>query len=743
MQLYPADLAQQLDFDHIRQSLARFCQNKWAKDKALSLQPIADKPLLFETLAQTEQVLALLQSDEHFPSPEYQALDSFLSKLLVRNHLLRESQFADLRSTLLVYAELYRFLKNKQDRLDRLWHKISADQPEKSLPEAIDAVIDEKGQVRTNASPELARIRKKLMKSRVSADRVFERSLKKFRDKGYLADIDETVSDNRRVLAIQSGFKGQVNGIFHGSSAKQSITYIEPGETVELNNLVAELQEEEQLEIERILRSLTKLVAPYHPYISQCLKHLNHLDLIRARALYAHSEAATVPAIREERVLRLRDAHNPVLRYFNRQKNKETVPLSLDLQADQRILVISGPNAGGKSLSLKTVGLLQLMLQSGLPVPVDRESEMCLFDELLGDIGDAQSIENELSTYSSKLEKMRVFLERANQASLFLIDEFGSGSDPDLGAALAQVFLEKLNNFGSYGILTTHFNAIKALAADSPGVANAAMLFDKKNFRPRYQLQVGQPGSSFTFEVAQKSGLPPKVIDEARQKVSQETLKVDRLLVQIQDDKMALETSRKRQKDELKKLKQLQGEQKSRIQALEEKLKKQSRKNEEDDKLLHWGQRFQKLIDSWMDQGSQKDKKAVVARFIAMLNQRAGEVEKSEQKSHQKRSKARQKKIDKYTTVPVSVGDAVRVLDSGLSGTIMEKQGDKYRIALGGNLSTLLERQKFVPAEAPIGAKPSKKKRKKSFQNKEAKPSKAQSSKPTSKKQDKKSPRQD
>lgn len=718
MQLYPADLAQQLDFDHIRQSLAQFCQNQWAREQSLALAPLADKALLFETLAQTDQVLALLQGDENFPSTEYTPVEAFLPKLLVRNHLLREQQFAALRSSLLVYAEVYRFLEKKQIRLERLWQTLANDRPEKSLPEAIDAVIDEKAQVRTSASPALARIRKQLIKSRITANRIFDRSLKKFRDKGFLADIDETVSENRRVLAIQSGFKGQVNGIFHGSSAKQSITYIEPGESVEINNMVAELQEEEQLEIERILRALTKQVAPYHPYIKQCLQHLNHLDLIRARALFAHREEAVVPAIREERVLRLRDAHNPVLRYFNLQKNKETIPLSLDLDPEQRLLVISGPNAGGKSLSLKTVGLLQLMLQSGLPVPVHRESEMCLFDTLFGDIGDAQSIENELSTYSSKLEKMRVFLEQANDRSLLLIDEFGSGSDPDLGAALAQVFLEKLNRFGSYGILTTHFNAIKALAAESEGVANAAMLFDRENFRPRYLLHIGQPGSSFTFEVAQKSGIAPQIIAEARKKTKQETLQVDRLLVQIQDDKMALEKIRIRQTEALQKLTHLQTQQKERIAQLEEKLQKLSRKNEDQDRILYWGQRFQKLVVSWMDQKTQKDKKAVVARFIALLNQRAGEVEKSEQKSHRKQSKAHRQKVEKYTQVPVALGQSVRILDSGLSGTLMEKQGDKFRIALGGNLSTLLERQKFVPAEAPLGPKPKKKSRKKAFPEK-------------------------
>ena len=715
MKLFPKNINDQLDFGHIRQGLSKLCSTAWAKKKCLELGPLNRLDALTTTLEETDQVLAVLLSQEQYPSAEYQDLSPFLSKLPVKGHALREEQFADIRSTCNTYYGQFRYLKNKQERLPGLWERVRFHEPEKFIVETIDEVLDERGKMRSNASPELAKIRKNLVKSRASADRIFNRVLKKFRDKGYLADFDQSVSENRRVLAIQSTYKGQVQGILHGSSSKQSISFFEPGETVEINNLVSELLEQEQEEIKRILRELTSALSPYHPYILRCTHLLNYLDFTRAKALWAYQEKCCLPQVVQEPLLDLKEAYNPVLRHFNQEKGKATVPLTLKLGAQQRILVISGPNAGGKSLSLKTVGLLQLMLQSGLLVPVHPDSRMGIFSQLMGDIGDSQSIENELSTYSSKLQKMRHFLAAADDQSLLLLDEFGSGSDPELGSALAQVFLERLNSYQSVGIFTTHFNAIKALAAEVEGVENGAMLFDRKTFEPRYELQVGQPGSSYTFEVAQQSGIPKHLIESARGKVQQNTLQVDQLLVQVQDDKIRLEKIKQRQNQEVSKLKKLQAEQRETIAKLEDKLSKQTKVNEENDRLLYWGGRFQKLIDAWMDQKTQKDKKAVVARFIAMLNQRSGEVEKTEKTTHKKQSKAHLQKVEKYTQAPVKVGDEIRVLDSGLTGTILEKQGDKYKIALGGNLSSLMERERFVPASAPIGQKPKKKKRKKSF----------------------------
>ena len=721
MQLYPNDLAEALDFQFIRSHLAKLCSSARAKDIALELKPIQDLNVLRKTLKETDQLLGLLLSDESFPNMEHPSLGAFLPRISIKGHALREEQYAEIRSLAINYRDIRRFIDSKKDRLPSLWRNLELLFSEKTVIEEIDRVIDDRAQVRSNASAELQKIRRDLIKKRASAERIFQRSLKKMRDKGILADFDESVSESRRVLAIQSAYKGQVQGIQHGSSHKQSITFIEPGETVEINNEITELIEDEQEEIKRILRELSALLSPYREHLEEIERQMVHLDYHRAKAYFSHREEACVPYISREKRIILREAYNPVLRHFNRLKEKETLALNLDLHPLQRLLVISGPNAGGKSLSLKTVGLLQIMLQSGLPVPVHPESEMCLFEQVLGDIGDAQSIENELSTYSSKLQKMEHFLRHADEESLLLIDEFGSGSDPELGSALAQIFLEKLNGFKSFGILTTHFNSIKALAAETEGIVNGAMLFERETFSPRYELIIGQPGSSYTFEVAQRSGIAKHIIDEARGRVQQNTLEVDRLLVQIQEDKVSIEKTRKQQEAELQKLRDLKAEQQQKISKLEEKLSKQTKLNQEEDRVMYWGQRFQKLIDSWMDQKTQKDKKEVIARFIAMLNQRSGEVQKEEGQNLQKKLAVRHKNIDRYTSETIAIGAQVKIIDSGIIGTLVEQRGSKYIVALGGNLRASLDREKFVRADAPIGDKPKVKKRKKSFKNQDAK----------------------
>ena len=717
MQLYPNDLAEALDFQFIRTQLAKLCSSARAKEIALELKPIGDLAALRKTLKETDQILSLLLSEENFPNAEHPPLGAFLSRISIKGHALREEQYAEIRSLAINYRDIRRYIDNKKDRLPALWKNLAILFSEKTVIEEIDRVIDERAQVRSNASPQLQKIRRDLIKKRASAERVFQRALKKMRDKGILADFDESVSESRRVLAIQSAYKGQVQGIQHGSSHKHSITFIEPGDTVEINNDISELIEDEKEEIKRILRELSSILSPYREHLEEIETQMVYLDYHRSKAYFSHREKACVPYISREKRIILRDAYNPVLRHYNQLKGKETVALNLELDPQQRLLVISGPNAGGKSLSLKTVGLLQIMLQCGLPVPVHPESEMCLFEQLLGDIGDAQSIENELSTYSSKLQKMEYFLRHTDEESLLLIDEFGSGSDPELGSALAQVFLEKLNGFKSFGILTTHFNSIKALAAETEGIVNGAMLFERETFSPRYELIIGQPGSSYTFEVAQRSGIAKHIIHEARGRIKQNTLEVDRLLVQIQEDKVSIDNTRKQQETELRKLRDMQVNQQLIITKLEEKLNKQSRINEEGDRLMYWGQRFQKLIDSWMDQNTQKDKKEVIARFIAILNQRSGEVQKEEGQNHQQKLVVRHKNIDIYTSEVITIGAQVKIIDSGMVGTLVEQKGKKYIVALGGNLRASIEREKFVRADAPIGDKPKVKKRNKSFKN--------------------------
>ncbi|MEQ9262934.1 MAG: hypothetical protein RLP14_07235 [Owenweeksia sp.] len=720
MELYPTSLSQSLDFPVIRKEVAELCQSPGGKTLVQNLRPIAGVEELKRALQQTNELFSLYQSGDPVPSTLFDSVKTATAILLTSGTVLEEKQFSLIRSLCLSYTQVFRFMQKQKERLPLLEEWIGTTEPEPLITEAIDQRLDERGQVRSNASKELASIRHKLTKSRAAANRIFDRVLKKYRDKGYSADFDETVSENRRVLAIQASFKGHVQGIFHGSSAKHSIVYIEPGETVEVNNEIAYLLDEERQEIRRVLKELTNMIRPYTDLLNAFEEILTELDFIKAKAHFAHREECCLPALTSQPHIFLKEAYNPVLKIFNRLKGKTTIPLDLELNTEHRLLVISGPNAGGKSITLKTLGLLQLMLQSGLLLPVHPDSRFFLFGQLMGDIGDNQSIENELSTYSSKLEKMKYFLSRADDRTLLLIDEFGSGSDPDLGSALAQVFLEKLNGFKVFGILTTHYNAIKSIAAATRGIQNGAMLFDRQTFSPEYRLETGNPGSSYTFEVAKKTGIAPHIIKEARERTGKSTLKVDQLLVQIQDEKLQLEKKRDRLNSELQSVKKLEAEKADTIVKLQAKLDKQTQLNEESNRLLYWGQRFQKLVESWMDQKSQKDKKAVVGRFVGMLNQRSGEVEKEEKQNFSKAQSKRDKKINELKEAEVKVGDRIKVLDNNLQGTVTAIKNNKYTVAIG-NLSSVLDREQFIPLQGDLPDQPKRKNRKKRF-NKHQKP---------------------
>lgn len=708
MELYPENILDSLDFELIRKTIARRCSSAEAAAQARTLTPLSETREVEPELKALDEWLAWLHSDNSLPSTQFEPLREHAQKLKTQGIMLEEEKFSAIRSSLRTYQDISSFVHNQQARFPEIVSQLAPVPPLPEVIRMIDQVLDERGTVLSSASKDLARIREQLVKSRNTAARIFERTLKKYRDKDLLADFDETVSENRRVLAIQASYKARVNGIFHSSSNKGNVVFIEPSETVEINNEIAELIDEERHEIRRILIKLGKDLRPHASALGSIHNKLIWLDLLKAKALFAREEECCLPAINHEnQSVYLKEAYNPALKLLNREKGKPTLPLSLRLDEEQRILVISGPNAGGKTIAMKTLGLLSLMLQSGMLIPVHTESRMPFFRKIFADIGDSQSIQNELSTYSSKLVKMKHFLAEANPETLLLIDEFGSGSDPELGSTLAQVFLERLNSYGVYGIFTTHYNAIKALASELPGVTNAAMLFDRARLSPEFKLETGNPGSSYTYEVASQSGIPQHLIEEAKEKTPSNTLNVDQLLVKLQEDKLILEKKQGDLNKELQKLRELEASQKKTVSKLKEKLEKQTRLNEESDRLLYWGQRFQKLVEGWLAQKGKKDKKQVVGRFVGMLNQRASEVKKENIKTATEQKQRESRNLSNKLKEPVSVGDQVKILDTGMKGNISEIRKDRYIITIGTNITTQLSREQFIP-QAPRKSTPKK-----------------------------------
>ncbi len=697
MYLYPNYILHDLEFDFIVKEVRKLAVTKGGSEAISNLRPSAKFEKIKNQLNLVNEFLAVYESNATFPAIGIEPLNEEWVLLKIKNTVLTAKQVVNLKRLVEVFNRIHHFIFKHE--LLHLGESVFGElRPNKEIPEEIDRIIDLHGFVKSTASRNLATIRHEIQKKKQASDRIFYRALKKYQKLNVLGEFDETVFDNKRVLAIISSFKGQVHGIIHGSSAKNSLVFIEPGECIDVNNELASLEDDERKEVHRILQNLTTFISGFRPFLREIEKVIFDIDSVHARALYAFRTQCAMPRLSSKAELKIIDGINPVLQHYHKTKGKKVVALNAELNQDKRMLVISGPNAGGKSITLKTVGLFQAMIQSGLLIPANSKSVVGLFYKLMTDIGDAQSIENELSTYSSKLEKMERFLEQADDRSLILIDEFGSGSDPELGSALAQVFLEKLEDFGAYGIITTHYNSIKALASDLPHVENASMQFNIKTFLPEFVLQTGSPGSSYTFEVAEKSGIPKHLVKEARAKLNSETVKIDRLLVQVQNEKVQLNMARKKLHQQLDDLKDLKEKHQDKIAKLEEKLSKQSVLNQDMNAILKWGKRFENMVNLWTKDSSNKNKKILVTRFVKMMKERGGELNNEKKAEQNKKKVANIKNLKKLLAEDIALGDTVKLLSNNKKGSVMEIRKNKYLILLGINITTLVKREEFVKA---------------------------------------------
>jgi DNA mismatch repair protein MutS2 len=532
----------ELQFTDVLTHLSEFAVSNSAVDQLIKLSPSNRFKSLIHQLTQTKERLDIILQKRTFPALEFDELLVELKFLGIEDAVLSLEGFIrihDASNLVNVYLKFFEHAASFSTLAQVFQDCYQTDE----LVDRITKIIDVKQtkNIKDDATPELAKIRLEIKIIRQKINRNFEREMRKLVKDGLLGETCESFIDNRRVLTVQSGFKRRVPGTILGASKTGSLTYIEPKVNQELNNELSCLFDDEKREIYRILKALTAQFRIHLPLIQAYQTALVSFDVINAKARLAFQMEATLPALSKEKSMHWSCAYHPILRQNNQAQGKPTIPQEFSLDQTHRMLVISGPNAGGKSLTMKTFGLLQCMLQAGLLIPVHPDSKACFFEQLYSDIGDNQSIANELSTYSYRLQRMKFFLEQSNPNTFLLLDEFGTGSDPELGGALAEIFFERLYDKGCFAIITTHYAAIKFKASELAQAVNGAMKFDIRSLKPLYQLELGMPGSSFTFEVASINGIPADILKAAKQRLSVETKRFNELLSTLQQEKRYLQ----------------------------------------------------------------------------------------------------------------------------------------------------------------------------------------------------------
>ncbi|MBD2751550.1 endonuclease MutS2 [Spirosoma validum] len=542
--LYPNTLENKLGFDTIRERLKDACVSPLGQDYVDKIRFTDNAQLIDKLLRQTTEFKQIVQYEPDFPNSNYIDVRPHLSRARVEGLALTEAEFFDLKLVLRTVQECLRFLVRNSDKRDEantfpflreLAGPVAVD---KKITDSLERVIDDRGNVRDSASPELASIRRRIISEQANLRKRLDSILRQARHNGWIPDdLSLTVRGGRLVIPIAAEHKRKIKGFVHDESQTGQTVFLEPAEVFDANNEIRELEYEERREIYRILITLTDQIRPHLEELKKAINFLAQIDFIRAKAKLAVQLDAIMPKLNDRPFVNWREARHPLLYLSFVKQQKSVVPLSVRLDDKARILIISGPNAGGKSVALKTIGLMQYMLQCGLLVSMADYSEMGVFQNLFIDIGDEQSLENDLSTYSSHLTAMKQFLIGANKRTLFLIDEFGTGTEPGLGGAIAESILEDLNKSGAYGVVNTHYTNLKVMADKTSGLINGAMRFDGEHLEPLYQLEIGRPGSSFAFEIAQKIGLPKGVIERAKEKLGNQQVNFEKLLKELDIEK--------------------------------------------------------------------------------------------------------------------------------------------------------------------------------------------------------------
>ncbi len=677
---FPDSALSQLEFDKIRELLAAHTQSVYAREKALELEVHVRRDVIEKELRQTDEFLRLLQQGQYFPNEGQLNLARELKLLGLSGAVLSGEQFLEIRKL----ADNVRQIFHWFDRERRLAYPGLADVIagtfyEKQIIASIDGILEETGQVRDKASQDLSDIRMSLYRKRNELRRAFDKILARLAKAGYVADSEEAFLNGRRVVALFAEHKRQVKGILHGESDSRKTSFIEPEETIGLNNDIFSLEHAESREVTRILRELTASLSAYAPLLQGYAVITGEYDFIRAKGRFASDINGVLPQIHDGSQVHLIDALHPLLYLYHRKSGKPTIPVQIKLEEKNRILLVSGPNAGGKTVTMKTVGLLQLMLQSGLLVPVNPYSTMGIFKQLMIHIGDTQSIEFELSTYSSHLMHMKHFIGNANGRTLFFIDELGSGSDPSLGGAFAEVILQELIKKHAFGIVTTHYLNLKVMAGKTPGIVNGAMAFDEKTLQPQYKLIIGKPGSSYTFSIAERIGLPKELIRRARELVDEDHFRLDKLLNRTEQDLRSVEAKERELNGLLKENKALKAEMEKTLHRERHNqqlaiLQEQNKLSA--DRLSFLKEMDRKLKQILVDWRKTEDKAEVIRRMQALLFQQK---EKPVSEKVKKQFDARYQEVEGS----IVAGDKVRMRRNQQVGVVRELRGKKAIVQIG------------------------------------------------------------
>jgi DNA mismatch repair protein MutS2 len=739
---YPDNFENKIGFDKIRKLIASRCLSTLGEEKVTEMTFSSDYELLKKQLYQTHEFIRITKEEDDFPTDHFHDVRDALRKIRIEGTYLIEKELFDLRRSLGTINKIVRFFQSSAGNSDRegkpeaypyLQELASGVASFPQLTGQIDSVLDKFGSIKDNASPELGNIRRQLSQTASGISKTLHVILRAAQSEGFVEkDVTPTMRDGRLVIPVTPAYKRKLKGIVHDESATGKTVFIEPAEVVEANNKIRELESAEKREIVRILTALTNTIRPEIPEIQKSYHFLAVIDFIRAKALFSIDIDAILPVVEDRQSVNWEEAIHPLLLLSHRKQNKQVVPLNINLEGEGqrvkgegqkagRILIVSGPNAGGKSVLLKTVGLLQYMLQSGLLIPVGEQSRVGIFKDIFLDIGDEQSIENDLSTYSSHLTNMKFMLKNANPKSLILIDELGGGTEPQIGGFIAEALLNRFNTKQTFGIVTTHYRNLKAFAENHEGLVNGAMLYDRHQMQALFQLSIGNPGSSFAIEIARKIGLPEDVIAEASEKAGQDYIDMDKYLQDIVRDKRYWEAKRQQIHQQEKRLEELAKRYQTDIEKIDAQRKEliSQAKSDAERMLSEANARIENTIKEIREVQAEKGKTKEIRKSFSEFKEKL-KSEGIRAKGEGLRAKANKSHAPALNPLPfalrpLAIGDSVRMKGQQTTGEVIDKKDENIWIVAFGTIKMAVrteqiekvsnrQTKKETPGRSPITA---------------------------------------